>query len=162
MDPPRDSRADRPVEPAVEDPETEAADRRAGARVDYVILYVGDLEESIRFYRDVVGLPFKFAESGYAEFATEGTRFGLLERARLPDLIGREAAGGGPASEVLFLVDDVDARSEGLRAAGVEILSGPVDRPWGHRTLHVLDPDGHVVEFAQEIPRTAPPRRTGT
>ena len=27
------------------------------------------------------------------------------------------------------------------------------DRPWGHRTLHVADPDGFVVEFAQEIPR---------
>ena len=29
----------------------------------------------------------------------------------------------------------------------------PADRPWGHRTLHIADPDGFVVEFAQEIPR---------
>ena len=36
---------------------------------------------------------------------------------------------------------------------GIRILSGPVDRPWGHRTLHLLDPDGFVVELAQEIPR---------
>ena len=33
------------------------------------------------------------------------------------------------------------------------VLSGPVDRPWGHRTVHVADPDGFVVEFAEEIPR---------
>ena len=32
-----------------------------------------------------------------------------------------------------------------------EILSGPVDRPWGQRTLHVADPDGNVVEFAKEL-----------
>jgi lactoylglutathione lyase len=40
-----------------------------------------------------------------------------------------------------------------LRGHGVPVLSGPVDRPWGHRTLHVADPDGFLVEFAQEIPR---------
>jgi lactoylglutathione lyase len=123
--------------------------------VDYVILYVGDLEASIRFYRDVIGLPFKLRGDGYAEFATEGTRFGLYERARLPELIGRPAAEGGPACEVAFLVEDVDAEADRLRAAGVKILSGPVDRPWGQRTLHVLGLDGHVVELAQELPRSS-------
>lgn len=112
-----------------------------------------DLARSVAFYRDVVGLPFKFQESGYAEFASGPVKFGLYERARLLELIGREAVPGGPAVEVVFLVDDVDAEAERLRAAGAEVLAGPVDRPWGHRTLHVLDPDGQVVEFAQEIPR---------
>lgn len=125
-------------------------------RVDHVILYVRDLGAAIAFYRDVVGLPFKFEDSGYAEFATAGARFGLYERARLPGLIGREATEGGPGGEVLFLVEDVDGWAERLGEQGVEILSGPVDRPWGHRTLHVLDPDGNVVELAQEIPRATP------
>lgn len=66
---------------------------------------------------------------------------------------------GGPTGEVAFVVDDVDAEAERMDALGVEILSRPLDRPWGHRTLYVLDPDGHVVEFAQEIPREHP--RTG-
>lgn len=121
--------------------------------VDYVILYVRDLDASIRFYRDVLGLPFKFTESGYAEFATEGTKLALYERARLPGLIGREATDGGPEFEVAFLVGDVDAEAERLRARGIRILAGPIDRPWGQRTLHLLDPDDHVVELAQEIPR---------
>jgi catechol 2,3-dioxygenase-like lactoylglutathione lyase family enzyme len=30
------------------------------ARVDYVILYVGDLERSIAFYREMIGLQLKF------------------------------------------------------------------------------------------------------
>jgi lactoylglutathione lyase len=54
---------------------------------------------------------------------------------------------------VVFLVDDVDAEAERLREAGVVVLKGPVDRAWGHRTLHVEDPDGFVVELAEEIPR---------
>jgi lactoylglutathione lyase len=125
-------------------------------RVDYVILYVRDLERSIGFYRKVAGLQFKLQGDGYAEFATEGARFGLYDRARLPELIGREATAGGPAGEVVFLVEDADAEAARLRAAGVTILSGPADRPWGHRTVHLLDPDGFVVELAQEIPRRSP------
>ena len=123
-------------------------------RVGYVILFVADLGRSVAFYRDVVGLPFKLHGDGYAEFATQGARFGLYERGRLPELTGRDPGGpGGPGGEVVFLVEDVDGEAERLRAAGAVILKGPVDRPWGHRTLHLEDPDGFVVELAEEIPR---------
>jgi lactoylglutathione lyase len=119
----------------------------------YVILYVSDLESSVAFYRDVLGVPLKFVDHGYAEFATQGARLGLFDPAGLQDLIGRSRPAPGPGAEVLFLVDDVDREAARLRDAGATILSGPVDRPWGHRTVHVADPDGHVVELAQEIPR---------
>ena len=122
----------------------------------YVILYVRDLNVSAAFYRDVVGLAFKLRDAEYAEFVTGETRFGLLERTRSSDLINRELIDGGPAGEVLFLVEDVDAEAERLRGLGVEFISGPVDRPWGHRTLHLLDPDGFVVELAQKITRLLP------
>ena len=36
------------------------------ARVDCMILYVGDLERSIAFYHEVVGLQLKFQDRGYA------------------------------------------------------------------------------------------------
>ncbi|MDN5760730.1 MAG: VOC family protein [Microlunatus sp.] len=121
-------------------------------RLGYVILYVRDLSHSIAFYRDVVGLPFKFQDAGYAEFATHQTRFALFEARRAAWLTGQGVT-PGPAAEVVFLVPDVDAEARRLSALGVPILSGPADRPWGHRTVHVGDPDGFVVEFAQEIPR---------
>jgi lactoylglutathione lyase len=121
--------------------------------VDYLILYVRDLDRAVAFYADVVGLPLRLRRSGYAEFATANLKFGLYQRDRLPGLLGAEAAGRDPAAETLFLVPDVDAEAERLRLAGQAILSGPSDRPWGHRTVHLLDPDGNVVELAQEIPR---------
>lgn len=127
------------------------------ARVDYVILYVEDLDRSIAFYHEMVGLHLKLREHGYAELVTEGTKFGLFERAKLPELIGRDARAGGPGGEIAFLVEDVDGEAARLRAAGAEILRGPIDRLWGHRTLHLLDPDGFVVELAQEIERPPPP-----
>jgi lactoylglutathione lyase len=126
------------------------------ARVDYVILYVEDLDRSIAFYREMIGLQLRLRDRGYVELVTEGTKFGLFARANLPELIGREARAGGPGGEIAFLVDDVDGEAARLRAAGAEILLGPTDRPWGHRTLHLLDPDGFVVELAQEIERLPP------
>ncbi len=121
-------------------------------RIGYVILYVSDLDVSIAFYRDVVGLPHRFTDAGYAEFGTGATRFALYERRRAEWLTGRTVQ-PGPAAEIVLVVDDVDACATRLAAAGADVLSGPADRPWGHRTVHVADPDGFVVEFAQEIPR---------
>jgi lactoylglutathione lyase len=127
-------------------------------RVDYVILYVSDLGRSIEFYRDVVGLEFRFEEHGYAEFVTGSTKFALFDRSGLEGLLGTDTApGGGPQGEVAFLVDDVDAEAERLAGLGVRILVGPVDRPWGQRTLHLLDPDGFVVELAQELAQELSP-----
>jgi lactoylglutathione lyase len=121
-------------------------------RIGYVIVYVSDLDASIAFYRDVVGLPYRFTDAGYAEFGTEGTRFALYERRRAEWLTGRTVT-PGPAAEVVVLVDDVDAQASRLAALGATVLSGPADRPWGHRTVHIADPDGFVVELAQQIPR---------
>jgi lactoylglutathione lyase len=123
-------------------------------QVGYVILFVGDLERSVAFYRDVIGLPFKLQGDGYVEFATEGAKFGLYDRNRLDELTGQDSTTPGrPGGEVVFLVEDVDAEAERLRGVGATILKGPVDRAWGHRTVHVEDPDGFVVELAEEIPR---------
>jgi lactoylglutathione lyase len=130
-------------------------------RLAYAILFVSDLERSIAFYRDLVGLPFRFANESYAEFATEGAKFSLYARSHLPELIGREAPAGPtqwPQGEVAFFVDDVDAEHERLAAADVAILAPPTDRPWGERTLHVADPDGYVVELTRPRRTGAPPR----
>jgi lactoylglutathione lyase len=119
-------------------------------RVDYVIQYVESLPRSVTFYRDAIGLKVRIEGDGYVEFEMENTRFSLFERSKLPELIGREA-GSAPCSEVGFLVEDVDREADRLTGLGVEILSGPVDRAWGERTLHIADPDGNIIEFAQKL-----------
>lgn len=122
------------------------------SRLAYAILFVSDLERSIGFYRDVIGLPFCFAADSYAEFGTEGAKFGLYERSHLPELIGRGAPleeVPWPQGEVAFFVDDPDAEYERLRLADVTILAPPTDRPWGERTLHVADQDGNVIELTR-------------
>jgi lactoylglutathione lyase len=119
-------------------------------RLDYIIQYVDSLSRSVAFYRDVIGLRVRIEGDGYVEFDMENTKFSLFERSKLPELIGREA-GNAPCGEIGFLIDDVDAEAERLRGLGAEILSGPVNRPWRERTLHIADPDGNIIEFAQKL-----------
>lgn len=121
-------------------------------RVDYVIHYVESLQRSVAFYRDVIGLQVRIEGDGYVEFAMDNTKFALFDQSQLPTLIGRDG-GSAPCGEIGFLVDDVDSEAERLRALGAEILTGPVDRPWHERTLHVADPDGNIIEFAQKLPK---------
>lgn len=121
-------------------------------RLGYAIVYVTDLAASVGFYRDVLGLPFKFVDAGYAEFDTGATRFALYEERRARWLTDSTVRPGA-AAEIVLVVADVDAWAQRLTALGVGLLSGPSDRPWGHRTVHIADPDGFVVELAQEIPR---------
>ena len=47
-----------------------------------------------------------------------------------------------------MLEDDVDATVDELKSRGVELLSGPMDRPWGTRTASFRDPGGHIWEVA--------------
>jgi lactoylglutathione lyase len=129
-------------------------------QLGHVIVYVSDLAASVAFYRDVAGLEHRFTDAGYAEFATGATRFALYEQRRAKWLIGHTVVAGAGA-EIVLLVRDVDAVAARLRERGVVLLAGPADRPWGHRTVHVADPDGFVVEFAQEIPRARSRRGSG-
>jgi lactoylglutathione lyase len=121
--------------------------------LDYVILYVDDIERSLAFYRLLLGVVGTRRGDTYAELVLSNCRLGFYDRRAAPELIGRETHGSG--AELLFLVERVDDEVERLVRAGVRILTGPIDRPWGHRTVHLEDPDGHVVELAQEIPRSS-------
>jgi catechol 2,3-dioxygenase-like lactoylglutathione lyase family enzyme len=46
-------------------------------RINYVIVFVSDMDRSIAFYRDVMGLPLKFDSLGWTEFSTEGATLAL-------------------------------------------------------------------------------------
>jgi uncharacterized glyoxalase superfamily protein PhnB len=61
-------------------------------------------------------------------------------------LAAREA---GSRFQLTIVVDDVDTICAELAARGVELLSGPMDRPWGIRTASFSDPDGHLWEIAK-------------
>jgi uncharacterized glyoxalase superfamily protein PhnB len=89
-------------------------------------------------------------------FAFGGTLINLLDVREAPELIQPAQAGGadaGPRTQLTIQVADIDTICAELEARGVELLNGPVDRPWGIRTASFRDPAGHVWELAQPLPR---------
>ena len=51
----------------------------------------------------------------------------------------------GHPFQMCVYVDDVDATTAALAAAGVPVLHPPADQPWGERLAYVADPDGTPV-----------------
>ena len=55
----------------------------------------------------------------------------------------------GARLQLTITADDVDAVCTELTARGMDLLNGPMDRPWGVRTASFRDPGGHIWEIAR-------------
>lgn len=117
-----------------------------------ITLFVEDLEVAKQFYREVFGLPVAFEDDDSAVFDFGNTIINLLKITAAGELIEPAAVASREAgSRFVFTieVDDVDAMCAELATRGVELLNGPMDRPWGVRTASFSDPGGHIWEIAK-------------
>jgi catechol 2,3-dioxygenase-like lactoylglutathione lyase family enzyme len=117
-----------------------------------ITLFVEDLAAAKRFYGEVFGLPVHYEDESSAVFRFGETLVNLLTVSEAPGLVAPAAVAGpegGVRFQLTLAVDDVDSMAERLRGRGVELLSGPIDRPWGIRTASFRDPGGHIWELAQ-------------
>lgn len=119
--------------------------------ISAITLFVEDLEAAKRFYQDVFDTELKFEDEASAVFGFGDTLVNLLRTSAAEELIGpavvapREA---GSRLQFTLDVDDVDAMCAELARRGVELINGPMDRPWGVRTACFADPAGHIWEIA--------------
>jgi catechol 2,3-dioxygenase-like lactoylglutathione lyase family enzyme len=120
--------------------------------ISAITLFVEDLDAAKKFYREVFGLPVAFEDSESAVFKFSNTLINLLRSTAAHGLIAPAEVGSREAGARLQLtieVDDVDAMCAELISRGVELLNGPMDRPWGIRTASFKDPAGHIWEIAR-------------
>lgn len=110
-----------------------------------------DFDQSTRFYGETLGLEVSASWDEHGRgiiFLATGT--GQVE------IFEHVDAGSPPVPTGMKLaweVDDVDAVFTRLAAAGVMILEGPTDRPWGHRNITIADPDGIAITlFTVTVP----------
>ena len=117
-----------------------------------ITLFVEDLAAAKQFYLKVFGLPVVFEDDNSTVFKFGNTLINLLKTTAAGELIEpanvarREAGSRGVFT---IDVDDVDAMCAELTTRGVELLNGPMDRPWGIRTASFIDPGGHIWEIAK-------------
>lgn len=120
--------------------------------VGAITLFVDDLAVTKAFYADVFRLPLIHEDDDSVVFDFGNTVINLLTTSAAKELIDPATPGlpgDGPRLQLTLEVVDVDAVSAELVAHGVELLNGPMDRPWGIRTASFQDPDGHIWEIAQ-------------
>lgn len=133
------------------------------SHIDVITLAVSDLDRSLAFYRDglglhspgVVGTEFPGDQTtpagAVAMFELEGGLIlALYPRTELAKDAGIPV-GPAPASEfsIGHLVgsrSDVDAVLAQAEAAGATLTGKPHDRPWGIYSGYFRDPDGHLWE----------------
>ncbi len=128
--------------------------------LQYTNVTVNDVDESLAFYRDALGLEVRNdVASGDFRWVT----LGFPSQAG-PEIVisephaGRSQADGDVMQELLtkgvlpmlvFRADDIDATFETLRASGAEVLQEPIDQPWGPRDCAFRDPSGNMVRISQ-------------
>jgi len=118
-----------------------------------ILLRPTDLDRSLHFYRDVLGLAV------YRQFGTPadpGVVFflgsGMLE------VSGRSDGAPGRSVMIWLQVRDVHAEHERLAVAGVRVLRPPMTEPWGLIEMWIEDPDGVRIVIV-EVPADHPLRR---
>jgi catechol 2,3-dioxygenase-like lactoylglutathione lyase family enzyme len=127
-------------------------------RIKVITLGVDDLERSLAFYRDGMGLPTEGIvgtefEHGAVAFFTmsDGLMLALYPR----EFLAKEArvAVTAPSPSDLTVGHNVNSRQEvdevmeQARTAGATITDPARDRFWGGYSGHFQDPDGHLWEI---------------
>lgn len=117
-----------------------------------ITLFMDDLEAAKSFYENVFGLPVIYEDANSAVFKFGETLVNLLRATEAPSLVSPASvapADSGVRFQFTLEVEDVDAMCDELKSRGVELLNGPMDRPWGIRTASFRDPGGHIWEIAR-------------
>jgi len=113
-------------------------------KISAVTLKVASMTNSVRFYRDVLGMEIIYGgENEY--FSSFHTRDG-----KVPILNLEQAPPEVRWGRLIFYVADVDAIWAYLREKGLHPET-PQDAPWRERYFHMPDPDGHELSFARPI-----------
>lgn len=130
-------------------------------RITVVTLGVGDLDTSISFYRDGLGLPMQDRDEGIdiAYFSLRGLWLALYPRDALAEDATVPADGSGFSGVTLAHNVSEEAAVERLleeaEAAGGRIVKPAQDATWGGYSGYFADPDGHLWEVAYSPPSDA-------
>jgi lactoylglutathione lyase len=121
--------------------------------IDYIALFVSDVERSVTFYQDILGFEFKKPPTNSScEGRSGALKIGIYDRSWLVKLFGER--GRQPISGNPFLlsmtVGDLDAVYHRLLAMNVRAIAGPSEMSWGQRIVFLEDPDGNLLEIVQK------------
>jgi catechol 2,3-dioxygenase-like lactoylglutathione lyase family enzyme len=128
--------------------------------LQYCNITVNDVDESLAFYRDALGLEVR------NDVANGGFRWVTLGSADQPGVeivlsephAGRSQVDGDALQELLtkgtlpnivFRTDNLDVAFERAVSVGAEVLQEPIAQAWGPRDCAFRDPSGNMVRLSE-------------
>ena len=118
------------------------------ARIGQIAVVVHDVQRSVAFYRDLLGMKLLFEAPGMAFFDCDGVRL-MLSLPSGPEF-------DHPGSILYFRVPDIQAAHQALRARGVSFLNEPhlIARMPDHELWMAFfrDPDGNPLQIMSQVP----------
>ena len=113
-------------------------------RVSAVTFQVTNIQVSVHFYRDVLGMELIYGgeDSYFSSLRSSDADSAILNLAK-----GHPGVRWG---RLILYVTDVDAFWAHLKERGFDPPT-PQDGVWGERYFHMPDPDGHELSFARPL-----------
>lgn len=134
-----------------------AAPKARQHKTDHTAFRVMDLDASLAFYTEALGLRLMFRavnqEEGeaYAFLELGGGNLELIQTLRAEYVPAPIAAPYCP--HLALETDDLANVLQLIQAKGIHVVKGPLEIPGHERWLYVSDPDNNVIEYIQWIVR---------
>ena len=119
-------------------------------RFGCTLLSVADMNRSVRFYTEVLGLEI---DNDFGANVILSGKIALQTESSWKCLTGNDDVKyGGNDAEVYFEEPDFDAFVARLRRTeGIRYVHMPVEHRWGQRVVRIYDPDMHIIEIAEDM-----------
>ncbi len=116
-------------------------------KLDCTIVFVSDMMRSTAFYRDVLGIPLRFASAHWTEFDSGGCTLALhLAEGRAEPKLPTPAG----CCQLGFHVPDVEAFHQRMSAQHIACLKIPTDESFGKMAIYA-DPDGLAITIMERV-----------
>ena len=112
-------------------------------KVGNVILAVKDLDKSLAFYHEIIGLPIKNQRRSWIDLGTIGAALSLHPASLTTEHVGSSIDNG---ITIGFLVGDLKSALEELKSKGVKVYREITERDAGLNAI-VQDPDGYLISL---------------
>lgn len=123
----------------------------------YTIIYVADVEATIRFYQKAFKLEPGFVHESkqYGELNTGDIKLAfasdVLAESNGVKFIKNHATKEAPGFEIALIADDVKKSYSHALSNGATAVKEPLMKPWGQEVAYVHDLNGVIVELCSPI-----------
>lgn len=111
-----------------------------------IVLYCRHWQDTVDFYRQQLGFPVAFENDWFVEFQLTADAFLSIANSRRTSI--RDVHGQGIT--LTWRVANLSATQAELHERGVETTT--ISRKWDALVFYCRDPEGHRLEFWQQLP----------